>query len=231
MIDEDDYGVEMVKVPAGCFWMGSIFQPGEQPVHEVCFEEPFWIDRFEVTNEQFERLGGEIATKDSWPRPEQPRAYISWFEAKQFCEQRDAQLPSEAMWEYAARGPNSPIYPWGNEFVADNVVYNRNSAEGPADVGEDQRVEGSSWVGAYDMSGNVWEWVADWYDNDYYATFEGEVAVNPQGPEEGNYRVLRAGAYDQSIIYYLRAAHRDNYKPDGRYWNYGFRCARPYSSD
>ncbi len=220
------YDVEMVQVPAGCFWMGSVTgDSDERPVHEVCFDAPFWIDRFEVTNAQFERLGGEIVLEDSWSRPDQPRAYIKWFEAQQFCEQRNAQLPTEAMWEYAARGSDSLVYPWGNEFIEGNVVYVYNSNHEPADVGEGQRREGISWVGAYDMSGNIWEWVADWYDNDYYAAFEGEVAVNQQGPEDGGIRVLRGGGFD-NFDSFLRGASRDYATPELGSESGGFRCAR-----
>jgi formylglycine-generating enzyme required for sulfatase activity len=222
VILKDNYGVEMVLVPAGCFWMGSIFQQDEQPAHEVCIDEPFWIDRFEVTNEQFERLGGEAEETGSWPNPDQPRTDITWFEAYGFCRLRDAHLPNEAQWEYSARGPDSLLYPWGNEFVEGNVVHWRDPEE-PADVAS--KPGGASWVGAYDMSGNVWEWVADWYDWRYYDTFGGVVSVNPQGPEdETGKRVLHGGSFND-YDYFLRGAVRLDFVPFSWGDSYGFRCA------
>lgn len=230
VIDEvykEQYGIEMVQVPAGCFWMGSVSTGSdERPVHEVCFEEPFWIDRFQVTNEQFERLEGKAESGSIWSRSEQPRTNVTWFEARHFCEERrGAQLPTEAQWEYAARGPDSLVYPWGNEFFADNVIFDTTE---PADVGEVQRPDGVSWIGAYDMSGNVMEWMADWYDRDFYQELEGITVVDPQGPENGGGRVLRGSAFDDYLSIALRSASRTTTGPPPHDKNVdvGFRCVR-----
>ncbi len=217
VIEEFD-GVEMVLVPAGCFQMGSD-APGaesdEQPVHEVCFEQPFWIDRTEVTNAQY-GFEGYFSGDD------RPREDVTWDAAQAHCAGRGARLPTEAEWEYAARGPDALIYPWGIEFVADNVVYRANAGDQTAEVGS--KPGGASWVGALDMSGNVWEWLADWYVADYYSTLTPGV-VNPTGPETGDGRVLHGGSWsDEPEALY--AANRDGIGPLERLNFVGFRCAR-----
>lgn len=147
---EEFSDVSMALVPAGCFQMGSTDgDSDERPVHEVCFEEPFWIDVYEVTNEQFGSTGcGETSSA-----PDQPRNCVNWFDATAHCESRGARLPTEAEWEYAARGPDGLVYPWGNEFVADFVVYKDNSGGRTWQVGS--KPAGKSWAGVYDLSGNV----------------------------------------------------------------------------
>ncbi len=219
---QDFDGVEMVQVPAGCFYMGSILELDEQPVHEQCFDEPFWFDRYEVTNAQY----GSIGCEDTSSRPNQPRNCVDWYDAQAHCESRGARLPTEAEWEYAARGPDSLVYPWGNEFVGENVVYLRNASE-MAVVGS--RPAGASWVGAMDMSGNVWEWVSTIHDN---GEFTGEFPY-PYNPIDGRedrertdgLRVLRGGGWNY-IVGFLRVASRFRNVPENGDIDLGFRCAR-----
>lgn len=220
---------QMALVPAGCFLMGTDTERADQrPAHEVCFEQPFWIDAYEVTNGQFNSLNGQAANESSTTSANNPRDNISWFEADAFCQLRNARLPTEAEWEYAARGPDGLIYPWGNEFVANNTVYRDNAGGQTAPVGS--RAEGVSWVGAYDMSGNVWEWVADWYDSNYYAV---SPSVNPQGPSESiqGARVMRGGAWhnlpQEFGTPYLYATDRFGVGPSVIDFG-GFRCANSY---
>jgi formylglycine-generating enzyme required for sulfatase activity len=208
-VAQDFDGVPMALVPAGCFMMGSNEYSNEQPIHEVCFEEPFWIDVYEVTN-------GQYGSPGQWSGDNLPREAVDWFDAVAHCESRGARLPTEAEWEYAARGPDGLVYPWGNEFVSDYAVWNTSHT---ANVGS--RPGGVSWVGAYDLSGNVWEWVADWY-----GTYSSEAQVNPTGPGSGDYRLLRGGSWDSiGYPYVLRGAIRDFFDPDITYNTYGFRCA------
>jgi formylglycine-generating enzyme required for sulfatase activity len=228
-------GVEMALVPAGCFMMGSEGgDSSERPVHEVCFEEPFWIDVYEVTNAQYGSLGCEESSSDD----DQPRNCVSWADAAAHCESRGARLPTEAEWEYAARGPDGLTYLWGDEFNCrlgnfdDETRYDLYTIEGgkgcdgfvvTAPVGSFP--DGASWVGALDMSGNVWEWVADWYDDDYYDCSPRD---NPGGPDNGEYRVLRGGSWGHDGSNLLRAANRDWDNPSNEDIFNGFRCARSY---
>jgi serine/threonine-protein kinase len=183
--------VEMVLVPTGCFVIGD---DGEGV--EWCFAEPFWIDVTEVTNAEY-GVASELCAEYS-SAGGQPRICVDSFEASAHCESRGARLPTEAEWEYAARGPDGLVYPWGDDFVADNVVYARGET---APVGS--KPGGASWVRALDMSGNVWEWV-----------------TSP--------RVLRGGSWEDVSTYILRADTRGRADPGDTGLNVGFRCARDY---
>jgi formylglycine-generating enzyme required for sulfatase activity len=236
--------VAMVLVPAGCFWMGSLTTDNEHPVHEVCFDAPFWIDRYEVTNEQFAQFDGKaereseycdlnldniITTDERATCTELPRSSVAWVEARDYCQvSRGVRLPTEAEWEYAARGPNSLVYPWGNTFEGDNVVYHANSSVLPDIVGS--RQGGVSWVGAYDMSGNVWEWTNTIYDNAQFTREFPYPYATDDGREDNKtdvyfIRVMRGGSF-QVGEFGLRSAYR---YPSGSIEHInGFRCARSY---
>lgn len=206
-------GAEMVLVPVGCFTMGhEDGRRDEHPEHTICFNNPFWIDRYEVTNIQF-------GTAGAFQGDNRPRENLTWFEARDFCEQRGARLPTEAEWEYAARGPDSLIYPWGNDLVEDALVFDRNSGNQTADVGS--RPDGVSWVGAYDMAGNVWEWVSSLYRPYPYDENDGRENQN----DSTNRRVYRGGL-GSYIDYGPSAAKRFRREPGERDWFIGFRCAR-----
>ncbi|GIK64621.1 MAG: hypothetical protein BroJett018_24150 [Chloroflexota bacterium] len=240
-------GVEMVRVPAGCFWMGSASTDDEQPITEICFEDDFWIDRTEVTNEQFERLGGTavadsitVDAPDLCPAnvdPQAPRACITWQEANRFCiEHRGMRLPNEAEWEYAARGPDSLLYPWGNTFDPTKVAYAGNTSQGVDEHGDEitrAQPVGSfdhegSWVGALDMSGNVLEWVSSHYAPYPYAPDDGRENL----ADDFALRVMRGGSFLDASEGNLRATFRLNGYPtfsetEVNFFAYvGFRCAQ-----
>jgi formylglycine-generating enzyme required for sulfatase activity len=241
--------VEQVFVPAGSFMMGSDDgSDDEKPVHEVTLDA-FWIDRTEVTNAQYAACEADGAcqppsntssyTRDSYYDNPQyadyPVIYVSWNDARDFCAWGGGRLPTEAEWEYAARGPESRVYPWGDSFDGRRLNYcDKNCPFDHADQDVDDGYEdtapagsyanGTSWVGALDMGGNVWEWVNDWYDGGYYGNSPGE---NPPGPASGEYRVLRGGAWDIfGGDYGARSANRDDFQPDVRDVSIGFRCAQ-----
>ena len=217
----DERGVTQVYTPAGTFQMGSLAQPNirtdEQPAHEVRLSSGFWLDQYTVTNAAFLDFvadGGysksqfwsnagwqwlsingiiEPGTYTGFAEPRQPRVGVSWYEADAYARWRSGRLPSEAQWEYGARGSQALIYPWGNTWQ-DGLANVRGLRTKP--VGS--YPEGKSWVGALDMAGNVWEWVADWYDEEAYVQSSN---VDPTGPATGKTKVLRGGSWrhDQNV--------------------------------
>ncbi|MBL8165612.1 MAG: SUMF1/EgtB/PvdO family nonheme iron enzyme [Anaerolineae bacterium] len=217
----DDYGVAMVRVPAGCFFMGSDKgSTDEQPTHEICFEQAFWIDKTEVTNAQYGSASPECSEWSS--APDQPRSCVTWFEARDFCQSRDARLPTEVEWEYAARGPDSRVYPWGNDYDAALVIgYDDPDYGGRSTAPVGSRPGGASWVGALDMSGNLWEWVRSAYQDYPYRADDGREDANRTDVS----RVVRGGSFGDSSVG-LRAADRYWLGPDLEGGSYGFRCAR-----
>lgn len=216
----------------------------EGPAHMV-FLDSYLIDKYEVSNRQF----ADFMRAKSHPapaywddprlnKPEQPVTGVNWEDAKAFCEYRGKRLPTEAEWEKAARGPKAGLYPWGNEFDATKANYGRNHE---ATLPVDSYPESVSYYGAYNMAGNVFEWVADWYDPRYYGRLE--TMVNPTGPAKpiwmggtgtyvdrltvGEKRVIRGGSW---------IAPEGTVKATHRFWNHplnnsygvglGFRCAK-----
>lgn len=225
------YEVEMMLVPEGCFMMGNTHgEDNEQPTHQVCFDMPFWIDRYEVTNAQYRRCVADgvcdapsvRTTFDNPDYDDHPVVYVNWFQAMTYTEWRGCRLPNEAEWAYSARGLDAWLYPWGDDFDGDNVVYLGNS-EGTQPVGS--RPNGASWVGVDDLSGNVWEWVSTIYDEFAYPYNPDDGRENPD--DTTSTRVLRGGSFgfDEMI---LRASNRFRYNPLNRDDNVGFRCARDY---
>jgi formylglycine-generating enzyme required for sulfatase activity len=218
-------GVEMVLVPPGCFTMGDdAGEEDEVPAHTQCFDEPFYIDRFEVTNEQFERFDGAAAEASHWIDPNRPRERVTWFEARDFCEARGdkVRLPTEAEWEYAARGPDSLVFPWGNSIDTGHVAYSLSSSSQTAEVGS--YPDGASWVGAQDMSGNVREWVSTIYS--FYISYPYDSSDGRESADDTESRRAQRGGSFLDDVQHIRAANRDGAYP--QYWgsDYGFRCAR-----
>ena len=230
--------VEQVFVPAGSFLMGS--EDGnddERPVHEVTLDA-FWIDRTEVTNAQFAACvaGGACqppADTSSHARDhyygndafaDYPVIHVSWNDAGDFCAWAGGRLPTEAEWEYAARGPEGFTYPWGNQDISCTLANywgkDGGCVDDTSEVGN--YPDGDSWVGALDMAGNVREWVNDWYDSGYYGNSPSE---NPPGPASGKYRLLRGGAWSNAGDF-ARSSNRFNYQPVNRSGFVGFRCAQ-----
>ena len=217
-------GLPMALVPAGCFQMGSADgEPDELEPHQVCIDAPFWLDVTEVTQGQFAALAGVASRPPAFTGEALPVEQISWFEARDFCAARGGRLPTEAEWEFAARGPEGWIYPWGNEFVGDNAVYAENSGGAANEAG--RMTGGASWVGALDMAGNVREWTSSAYQPYPYRAEDGrEIDLGRQTDVE---RVVRGGSWKTSSLD-LRGASRLDVFPVNTVDHIGFRCARDY---
>jgi serine/threonine-protein kinase len=227
----------MVYVPAGEFEMGSTEgNDDEKPVHTVALDG-FWIDQTEVSNAQYVRCveAGDCSppresgstTRDPYygnsTYEDYPVIYVSWRQAADYCAWAGGRLPTEAEWEYAARGGDGRTYPWG-DGAPDCSKANYRGVDGLC-VGDTSGVgsypAGASWCGALDMAGNVWEWVADWYGG-----YPSGRQVNPTGPSSGEYRGLRGGSWLDSRNH-ARCAFR-NWGRVLTHWydHVGFRCAR-----
>jgi formylglycine-generating enzyme required for sulfatase activity len=221
------------------------FYGREAPQHTVTLDG-FWIDQTEVTNVQFRQCveaglceapstcsKGE-PTFDDVSKEDHPVVCVDWHDAQTYCEWAGARLPTEAEWEYAARGGDGSLYPWGNERGGPWQNYcDANCGEAWADKAVDDGhattspvesyPEGASWCGALDMAGNVYEWVADWLGD--YAS---EPQRNPTGPPTGGEKVLRGNSW-ASFWDRARGATRDFVHPNTRSDHIGFRCVRDVS--
>jgi len=213
----------------------------EGPAHAVSMVG-YWIDQAEVTNAQYRRCveGGvcseRLTCKKGEPtyvdpaKTDHPVVCVSWDDAQAYCEWAGTRLPTEAEWEYAFRGQQGNIYPWGDSFDGSRLnCCDTNCMESHADDEYDDGYPNTapaasfpqdvSWSGAIGMSGNVSEWVADWFGP--YST---EVLSNPTGPESGNEKVLKGCSWFFPPAY-CRGAARPSVDPGARYDYLGFRCA------
>jgi formylglycine-generating enzyme required for sulfatase activity len=223
----------MVLVPAGEFSMGSNENPSERPVHTV-YLDAYYIDKYEVTNMKWNAYAKITGTSTKSEPDNHPATNVSWFDADKYCKWMGGRLPTEAEWEKAARGTDAREYPWGNIWHV-RWANSQNSGD-PFDNGTTPvgyyngsnrggylTLDGRSPYGAYDMAGNVREWVIDWYAEDYYAQSPSRNPVN-DSPSSFSFRVLRGGSwkFDRSS---LRAASRSADSPTGSGQNdFGFRC-------
>lgn len=233
----------MVYVPGGEFLMGSSNSaPEEAPVHLVRVA-PFWMDRYEVTNEEFERFDPShraLRTPAS-TNGAHPVVNVTWDAAMAYCAWRcrrenvplgTYRLPTEAEWEYAARGGlvQQP-YPWGAAAPdADDMLLAAFKDRAATNSAPPRLKPVGSFLpngfGLYDMAGNVWEWCADWYADDTYAMrAHGTVVDNPRGPDNGLRKVWRGGSW-MSDAERLRVSARGGISPQQWMNTLGFRCVR-----
>ncbi|TFG71261.1 MAG: formylglycine-generating enzyme family protein [Anaerolineales bacterium] len=228
-------GMTLVYVPAGLFMMGSedSGDRDEMPVHQVTLDA-FWMDQTEVTQSQYRMCvaAGQCAASalfenTDWdaPAPQQPVVGVTWFDAADYCQWAGGRLPTEAEWEYAARGPEGYTYPWGNDLHTGVVNCYESVCQYEYDAATPvgSFPEGASWVGALDMAGNVWEWVADWA-----YPYPSTPVTNPTGPDTGQYRVKRGGDFYNSEDY-MRSTYREGVEPAEYSYVLGFRCASAQS--
>ena len=204
----------MVLIPAGEFQMGSKAAEDETP-HTVHLSA-FIIDKYEVTQEQFEKVMGN--NPSGFQGKNLPVEQVTWYEARDYCKAVGKRLPTEAEWEKAARAESSTVYYWGDKIDDDFAWYWDNSKRITHTIGSRK----PNAFGLHDMSGNVWEWVADYYEDTYYQTSPKE---NPKGPFTSKYRVIRGGSW-RDLPEVLRTTRRNYDLPDGRFNHIGFRCAQ-----
>ena len=247
---------DMVPVPAGSFLMGSDRKvdrnayPFELPQRRV-YLDAFEIDKYEVTALQY--LKFVLATGRSplldWrydggnfqeSMAHHPVMHVTWHDADAYCQWAGKRLLTEAEWEKAARGEDGRIFPWGNQPAGlSRANFGRTGLSGPVRdrperlllyppiISVDKYDNAVGPYGAYQMIGNVAEWVADWYDKDYYATAPDR---NPKGPERGTQKAFRGGGWMDSTTT-MRAAMRNGTDPAVKINWMGFRCARDGNKD
>ena len=192
-------GMTMMYVPAGEFVMGSNNgDENEKPAHTV-YLDAYWIDRTEVTNAMYAmcvQAGGcqppfqDSSYYNNTEYANHPVRPLNLDEAITYCKWAEVRLPTEAEWEKAARGTDGRIYPWGNKEPSCAIANIDGCMGGTSVVGS--YPAGISPYGVLDMIGNVWEWVADWYSDTYYANSPDK---NPQGPSSGQYHLVRGGSW------------------------------------
>ncbi|NWF97588.1 MAG: SUMF1/EgtB/PvdO family nonheme iron enzyme [Nitrospirae bacterium] len=212
---------DMVLIPAGEFYMGTddrTFDPIERPKHKV-YLDAFYIDKYEVTQKQYYEVMGE--NPSFWLGSDLPVDSVSWKEAKTFCEKIGKRLPTEAEWEKAAKGGTNDKWAGTSDMnKLEEYIWIHDTGANMKTHPVGLRKPNA--YGVYDMSGNVWEWVSDWYGESYYSK---SPEKNPQGPEKGFMKILRGGNWD-SHIYEVRTTSRYPKNPDAKYCNNGFRCAK-----
>ena len=236
-------GAPLNLIPAGEFLMGTSISNrdggrDEYPERRI-FLDAFYMDSLEVTNGRYlefvKATGHRLPehprdkTLTLWQGPTVPAAFkdhpvvnVDWHDAAAYCAWAGRRLPTEAEWERAARGTTGRRFPWGDaeptRTLANYLNQWRNGA-GLEPVGS--HPQGASPEGVQDLQGNVWEWVADWYDPSYY---EKGPTRNPKGPDEGTRKVIRGSGWESEAPL-LRSAHRLNSDPKNRNHSLGFRCA------
>jgi iron(II)-dependent oxidoreductase len=220
---------EMVLIPGGEFVMGKDDEGVCGPAHKV-YIDSFYMDKHEVTNAQYLEFCTQTgrALPEFWGMkqfrsgpdfPNHPVTGISWSDAKAYAEWAGKRLPTEAEWEYAARGGLADMsYPHGDELDSAQANYTLADLEGTVAVGSFP----PNGYGLHDMAGNVWEWVADYYDGEYYRKSPLE---NPAGPEDGKFKVIRGGGW-HSGPYCNRVYYRNALPPNWVDFAVGFRCAK-----
>ncbi len=221
----------LVLIPEGSFLMGSDSgQDCERPIHRV-WMDVFFLAATQVTNAEYERFLSTTAAlpppfwaDSNFNHPQQPVTGVSWFEASRYCEWLSSQsgrafrLPTEAEWEYAARGGlERKTFPWGDDPPQSLPNYAIRWQTGPEPVA---RYAPNAFE-LYDICENVHEWCGDWYDANYYAS---SPEHNPRGPEAGQRKASRGGSW-RHYVKVSRCSARSSIPPDFQYADYGFRVA------
>jgi formylglycine-generating enzyme required for sulfatase activity len=222
-----DVKLEMVLIPAGKFKMGSpVSEKGRsdnETQHEVTLTKPYYMGKYEVTQEQWESVMGNNPSISEGAKL--PVTNVSWEDCQEFIKELNAKtsggyrFPTEAEWEYACRAGTSTAYSFGDIITPKDANIDDSKIGKPVAVGSYK----PNAFGLYDMHGNVWEWCEDWYGS----LQDGEV-MDPKGPAKGEIRVLRGGSLSINNGSNARSSFRHDhlFTPTIRYWSIGFRLAR-----
>jgi formylglycine-generating enzyme required for sulfatase activity len=259
---------EMVQIPAGQFFMGSELKDAadnEKPPHNVSVDS-VCMDLYEVSAKKYKACSDEgkcrrAPTEVEWPKitaaereaysplctgadatkSDHPINCVTWAMADNYCKANDARLPTEAEWEFATRGPDGRVYPWGddaptakhlNACDAQCVAWGKKHKVDLTELGKGDDgfattapvgsfPAGRSRFGPYDVVGNVWEWVADWYGD-----YKPDAAKNPTGPDAGERKVIRGGAWNGGFEAWLHPSFRYAQVPNAQSHGIGFRCVK-----
>jgi formylglycine-generating enzyme required for sulfatase activity len=230
-------GLEYAYIPAGSFEMGcvpadSTCESNEKPRHHVEQTKGFWIGRTLVTVSAYQRyvraVGHAMPAIPSWQGADHPMVNVTWNEAQAFCQWSGGRLPSEAEWEYAARGGKSGlVYPLGNDMTHNDGNYDAAGGKYAWAYTSPVTAFAPNGMGLYDMAGNVWEWCTDRFDSNYYAR---SPVNDPSGSTTGNVRVVRGGSWN-TYAWRLRTSFRYYAGASFRSVTYGFRCVRDGTRD
>jgi len=226
--EKEDLGkgvkLEMVLIPSGKFVMGSPKDEKDRSVdeeqHEVTISKPFYMGKYEITQEQWEGVMGNNPSRDIGANL--PVTNISWNECQEFIKKLNAKtkggyrLPTEAEWEYAGRAGTTTAYSFGDSITPKDANYDESKIGEPVAVGSYM----ANPFGLYDMHGNVWEWCEDWYGD-----YPKGAVIDSKGPDSGERRVLRGGSFFVNARV-ARSASRSNFMSGDRGFNVGFRLAR-----
>jgi formylglycine-generating enzyme required for sulfatase activity len=209
-------GLIYILAPAGSFRIGcsaddNLCFSEEKPAHQVTISTAFWIGQTEVTVAAYERFAG--ISDPSKAASSMPIVDVTWDEASNYCQWAGGRLPTEAEWEYAARGGSSE----SRYASIDDIAWYQNNS---GDTSHQVSKKLPNAFGIFDVLGNVWEWVNDWFDASYYAN---SPARDPSGPATGRMRVLRGGSA-LNAAKLVRLSDRGRAAPDVRFNYFGFRC-------
>lgn len=213
----------MVYIPAGEFLMGYEGREADEdegPEHLVYLFD-YWFYETLVSNRQYRQcINAEVCTGSlaRFPEDNLPAVRVDWEQANTYCEWAGGRLPTEAEWEKAARGSDGRLFPWGTQSINCRLANYQGCFGKQLEVGSFP--EGASPYGALDMLGTVWEWVSDWYSEDYYLYSPRE---NPTGPIDGEFRVQRGHSFESNQVH-LRVTDRGRSYPSRDDYRKGFRC-------
>jgi formylglycine-generating enzyme required for sulfatase activity len=226
-MQRNSLGMELVLISAGTFKMGSNDSDayaGERPGHTVRITQPFYLGKYEVTQSQWQAVMGNNPSTFTGD-PNRPVDNVSWDDVQEFIRRLNSReggtayrLPTEAEWEYAARAGTTTRWSFGDDAsqLGRYAWYEGNAGKQTHPVGQ---LQPNPW-GLYDMYGNVWEWVQDWYGK--YAS---DTAIDPGGPASGSDRVFRGGSWGNATRF-CRSAHRLGDAPGTRFVDLGFRLLK-----